>query len=113
MIQTILIDGAEPFGRDLQGDPFVFFGQEETLGLQIGQEPTLRLDVRVRYLVAGYRNFTRDLTYSSHDSENLDCKSRKILAFCKKKFAFFSASPGLYLRGPAKFWPGPGIFIIC
>ena len=88
-VQTSFVDGPDAFGRYLQGDPFVFFGEEEALGLQVGQEPPFRLDVRVRNLVAGDRNFTRDLTYSSHDSENLDCKSRKILGDCKKKLQVF------------------------
>ncbi len=62
--QTILIDGAETFGGDFEGDPLVFFRQEKPLGLQIGQEPAIRLDVRVRHFVAGDWNFTRNLTYS-------------------------------------------------
>jgi len=90
VVQPILIDGTEPFGGDLEGDPFVFFGEEEAFRLQVGQEPAFRLDVRVRNFVAGDRNFTRNLTYSSHDSENLDCKSRKILGINQKKSAFFA-----------------------
>jgi|SRR5580693_5705096 hypothetical protein len=69
LVQTVLVDGAETFGGHLQGDPLVFLSQEKPLGLQIGQEPAVRLDIRVRHFVAGDRNFTRDLTYSSHDAK--------------------------------------------
>ena len=66
-VKATLVDGADGLGGNLQRDPLVLFGQEKALGLEVGQEPALRLDVRVRHLVAGDRTLSRNLTYSSHD----------------------------------------------
>lgn len=76
-IQTILVDGADRLGRQLEGNPFVFFGQVKALFLQIGQETTLGLDVGVRNLVSTDRYFTCNLTYSSHDNRIYSRKFRE------------------------------------
>ena len=40
---AFLVDSTDGISRYLQGHPAVFFSQEETLGLQIGQEAALSL----------------------------------------------------------------------
>jgi hypothetical protein len=100
VVQPVFVDRAKAFGRDLQGDPLVFFGEEEAFGLQVGQEPAIGLDIRVRHFVAGYRNFTRDLTYSRHDAKNLDCKGRKRLINNQKKSGFSNFFSGEIARWP-------------
>jgi hypothetical protein len=67
VVQTFFIDRTDRFGRQFQGNPFVFFRQEETLGLKIGQEPALGFNIGVGNLVPGYRLLARHLTYSGHD----------------------------------------------
>ena len=36
--KTFLVDGPDTLGRQLQGNPFVFFRKEKTFCLQIGQK---------------------------------------------------------------------------
>jgi len=63
-VKAIFVDGTDAFGRQLQGDPPVLFGQEIAFGLQIRQEPALGLDIGVRYRMSAYRYFPGDLTNS-------------------------------------------------
>ena len=66
-IKSLFVDGPDGLGRQLQGNPFVFFSEEETLGLEVRKEPALGLDIGVGNLVPGYRLLARHLTYSGHD----------------------------------------------
>ena len=66
VIKSFFIDSPDPLGRQLQCDPFIFFGQVITLHLQIRQKPAFTLDIRVRNIVPGKGNFTCNLTNSSH-----------------------------------------------
>jgi hypothetical protein len=67
-VQATLVDGADGIGGKLQRNPFVFFGQEETLHLQVGIKPALGLDIRVAYMVAGHGLSTGYLTYACHNA---------------------------------------------
>lgn len=69
-IQTLLVDGADSLGGNLEGHPLIFFGQVEALGLQVGQKTTLGLDIGVRNFVASNGRLTGYLTYSCHDQMN-------------------------------------------
>jgi hypothetical protein len=69
--QAILIDRTQPFGRDFERDPFVFFSKKKALGLQIGQKPAFCLNIRMGNAVPRNRMFSRDLTYSGHTGRNL------------------------------------------
>jgi hypothetical protein len=67
IVKTFFVDGPDGFRRQLQGNPFIFFGEEEALGLEVREEPALCLDIGVGNLVPGYRLLARHLTYSGHD----------------------------------------------
>jgi hypothetical protein len=91
-VQTVLVDRAQSFRRQLQGDPFVFFGKEKTLGLQIGQKPAIGLDIRMRHLMPGDRNLTRYLTNSSHDVKFWIANVGKDWQLAKKDPSIFQMS---------------------
>ena len=74
--KTFLVDGPDTLGRQLQGNPFVFFRKEKTFCLQIGQKPAFRLDIRVRNIIAADGNLARNLTYACHESKILECESK-------------------------------------
>jgi hypothetical protein len=84
IIQTPLIDGSDSISRNLQSDPFPFFGEEETFGLQIRQKPSLRLNIGVRNVVSTDGLFTCYLTYSSHYLKFWDGKGQIFLTIFKK-----------------------------
>ena len=49
---ALLVDDAHAFGRNLQRDPHILFGNVEFLGLQVGGEGAFGVDTRVRHIVA-------------------------------------------------------------
>ncbi len=65
---ALLVDDAHAFGRDLQGDPHVLFGDVELLGLQVGAEGTFGVDARVRHVVAHDHFLSGDFTFLRHCS---------------------------------------------
>ena len=65
---TLLVDDAHAFGRDLQGDPHVLFGDVELLGLQVGAEGTFGVDARVLHVVAHDHFLSGDFTFLRHCS---------------------------------------------
>ncbi len=66
-VQTSLVDGPDGISRYLKGHPLILFSQEELLGLQVGQETTLGLDVGVRDLVPPDWGLSGNLTYACHN----------------------------------------------
>ena len=64
--QSVLVDGTDGFGRNLQRNPLVFFGKEKALFLQIRQKPAIGLDIRMRNGITGNRSLPCNLTYSRH-----------------------------------------------
>lgn len=74
--KTFLVNGPDTLCRQFQGNPFVFFRQEKTFCLQIGQKPALGLDVRVRNIITADGNLARNLTYACHESKILECESK-------------------------------------
>lgn len=63
-VQSVFVDCADTFCRQLKCDPFILFSQEKALGFQVRQKPSLGLDVGVRNTVTGYGSLSGDLTYS-------------------------------------------------
>jgi len=58
-IQAIFVDCTNAFGREFQGNPFIFLCQKKTFLLQIGQKTTLRLDILMGNTVSGDRPLAR------------------------------------------------------
>ena len=59
---AFLVDDAHAFGRYLEGDPHILFGDVELLGLEVGCEGALSVDARVGYVVAGDDVLAGDFT---------------------------------------------------
>jgi len=65
-LQAPLVDGAYAICAYTQGDVTIFFGQIETLSLQIGQETTLRAIIRMAYIITYNRFFTGYFALTCH-----------------------------------------------
>ena len=65
------VDGLDRLGRKLKRDPLVLFRNEKALFLKVRVEPTLRLIIRVGYIVTRLRSLSGYLTNSRHNQLNL------------------------------------------
>lgn len=60
---AFLVDDTHAFGRHLQGNPHVLFGDVEFLGLQVGGEGALGVDARVGHVVSNDYFLAGDFTF--------------------------------------------------
>src|SRR5689334_23207762 len=67
-VDAVLVDRAQGVGGQAQAHPAVLALHPKAATLQVGEETTLRLVVRVRDVVAHDGALTGDLTDSSHGS---------------------------------------------
>jgi hypothetical protein len=61
-IKALLIDIPQTSGRYFQGDPFPLFLNIESLGLEVGIEPSFGFDIRMGNAVPNDHAFSGDLT---------------------------------------------------
>jgi hypothetical protein len=89
-VQAHFADRADGCAAYFERDPFARFRHEELLRLQVRVETALRLAVGVRYVVARYRLFPRQITNFRHDSFDLCgvCGAAKPWANFKLKQSF-------------------------
>jgi hypothetical protein len=67
-VDAFLVDSSQTLGRDTKFYPAILAFDPETMILDIGQKPSLTLDVRVRYVISCGRALARYLTYSGHEN---------------------------------------------
>ena len=65
-VDAVLVDNPHAFGGNTQFHPAVFRLYPEFMGMQVRQEATARLVMRMRYIVSRNRLFPCNLAYSGH-----------------------------------------------
>src|SRR6478752_2506378 len=91
-VDTVLLDGTQGVGGDLQLDPALLIFQPEPLLMQVRQEAALLLVVGVRDAVANGRALARNFTDARHGKTLEDSNPKKGVLYNSRKPAPASES---------------------